>query len=115
MKKEIVILVTGFCFVLLFLFPIKGFGQIQIHNGPVQAAPGTYRLRTSDLKVSELFTDDILYTIEANRDSLVQKIIVIGTVTTVRILPYSMINAPGFIPLPEGIIPVEEDSIVEIK
>lgn len=70
----------------------------------VKAAPGTYQLICSNAKFMEVFTDDILYLIESSRDPELVKIITIGQVTKARILPYSVINDPGFTPLPDEII-----------
>src|SRR5687768_13345565 len=85
------------------------------------AAPGTYQFRGFDIKMPvDVFTDDILLVIEANRDSLVDKTLTVGPNTEVTIFSYSRINAPGFIPVTPNplfdkyspdLFPVEPDAI----
>lgn len=74
------------------------------------AAVGTYQLiQTVIPKVSdEVFTTDLLFTIESNRDDSEEKILVIGQYTKVRILSRAVINAPGFVPLTPEIVYTEE-------
>lgn len=107
MQKTFTTQVILIASVFFLFFSVEGFGQESPNTSPVSAAAGTYQFQSSNPKVQELFTTDILVRIEANRDQFVEKIIVVGTVTSVRILPYAVINAPGFIPLSDQIIYIE--------
>lgn len=64
------------------------------------AAMGTFQF-ISKTKVQERFTADVLLKIEANRKQNKVYLMELSDLTTVRILPHSTINAPGFKPLTE--------------
>lgn len=73
--------------------------------GTEKAAEGTFQIIKIGIKSpQELFTDDLLYLIEANRDASVNVEINIGNFTRVKILSYSIINDPSFVPLSGEII-----------
>ena len=70
------------------------------------AAPGTYQLLTTEPKMGEVFTTDLLVFIEAHRRPSETVQCQVGQVTWVRIFSYDEINDPDFQPVPEGIIAV---------
>lgn len=77
------------------------------------AEPGTYQfIKTVIPKVAEdVFTTDILFTIENNRDENNEKILVIGSHTEVRILSRKMINTVGFVPLTPEVVYIDANEV----
>ena len=71
------------------------------------AAMGTFQLYTTDPKVPEVFSSELLVFVEANRAQDHDVVKRVGTVTWVKILARITITDPAFVPLPEGILPVD--------
>lgn len=89
------------CCKLLFACTFLLFTQCVTSQTTAPAAPGTYQFRCPDIKKPlDVFTTELLYVIEAQRDSLLEKTIAVGPYMLVRIPPYCVINAPGFVPFP---------------
>jgi len=105
---------------LIFYFPLmcvcslSALGQTQdkitAHDTTAtvvkKAKAGTYQfIRIS--KTPEVFTteymDVLLAMIETNRHATEERILFISDYTKIKILPLSVINAPGFIPIEEYI------------
>lgn len=80
--------------------------------GTVQANSGTYQLMTTNTKANEVFTNHLLYFIEAKREIENSIVLKIGNYTYVRILPLNLINSANFSPLPEGIIEITLDETI---
>ena len=68
---------------------------------------GTYQLMTTNIKVQEVFTTDLLTTIEENRKEKETNIIKVGKYTWVKILSRETIQDPSFTPLKEEVIKIE--------
>lgn len=102
------------CVFTLFIIQSKLAAQSGVTNmQPVKsgtintpaALPGTYQIiKIGEKSPIELFTTDLLFTIESNRHSSQEIEIQIGEFTKVKILPLNVINAPGFIPLSEKVV-----------
>lgn len=103
MKKYII----AFCFLAL---ASVGFSQNS-------AAPGTYQLMTTEVKSGEVFSSEILATIESSRKLSKVVILKIGNYTWVKILSENTINDPNFIPLSDEVIEISPNdaSIMPIK
>ena len=69
--------------------------------------PGTFQLMTTNIKVQEVFTTDLLKTIEENRKENDTNIIKVGKYTWVKILSRETIQDPSFTPLKNEVIQVE--------
>ena len=110
MKK---IFITFLCSYLFLCANENCFSQVSQTNGDKlddtqqrilqkkYAAYGTYQFICKDKNSMELFTTDILIEIEKNRDEKEIKYIKAGKATTIKILPYAVINSKGFVPLEE--------------
>jgi hypothetical protein len=84
-------------FIVCFCTFVAASGKSQT---PIPAAPGTYQFRCTDIKKPlDVFTTDILFFIETHRDSLADKTFWVGANMKVKIFSYSVINAPGFVPV----------------
>ena len=68
---------------------------------------GTYQLMTTNIKVQEVFTTDLLTTIEENRKEKETNVIKVGKYTWVKILSRETIQNSNFIPLKNEVIQVE--------
>ena len=68
---------------------------------------GTYQLMTTNIKVQEVFTTDLLTTIKENRKEKEINIIKVGKYTWVKILSRETIQNSNFIPLKNEVIQVE--------
>ena len=68
---------------------------------------GTYQLMTTNIKVQEVFTTDLLTTIKENRKEKETNIIKVGKYTWVKILSRETIQNSNFIPLKNEVIQVE--------
>ena len=68
---------------------------------------GTYQLMTTNIKVQEVFTSDLLTTIKENRKEKETNIIKVGKYTWVKILSRETIQNSNFIPLKNEVIQVE--------
>jgi hypothetical protein len=79
-------------------------------NGP-PAQPGTFQLLTTEPKAGEVFSTDILPFIEAHRDAHEPRLVSVGRYSWVLILSQDVIGQPGFQPLPEEIITVDESTL----
>lgn len=79
-------------------------------NGP-PAQLGTFQLLTTEPKAREVFSTDILPFIEAHRDAHEPRLVNVGRYSWVLILSQDVIDQPGFQPLPEEIITVEEGTL----
>lgn len=105
--------------ILSFVFLLFCFGQSKAQvsesavthqqkikpAGTVKAAEGTFQIVKMGAKnPQELFTDDLLYLIEANRDASINVEIKIGNFSRVKILSFNVINDPSFVPLSGEII-----------
>jgi hypothetical protein len=64
-------------------------------------------LYTTEPKVQEVFTTDLLVYIESNRAQGHDVVRRVGSVTWVKILARVTITDPAFVPLPEGILPID--------
>jgi hypothetical protein len=76
---------------------------------PVKAARGTYQFIYSRIDTTSLFTDDLLVTIEQQRDQQIVKFIRLNDHLVVKILPYVVINSPGFTGIPEIVFKDEKE------
>ncbi len=65
------------------------------------AKEGTFQFITTNPKVKEVFTTELLKKIEKNRDENEIVYLKIGTYTTAKILPVTTISKPDFTPLKE--------------
>ncbi len=79
-------------------------------DGP-PAQLGTFQLLTTEPKALEVFSTEILPFIEAHRDAHEPRLVSIGRYAWVLILSQDVISQPGFEPLPEEIITVEEATL----
>ena len=68
---------------------------------------GTYQLMTTNIKVQEVFTTDLLTTIKENRKEKEINIIKVGKYTWVKILSRETIQDSNFTPLKNEVIQVE--------
>ena len=91
------------------LFTPGAFAQ-----GGVAALPGTYQLYSVEPKIPEVFTTDLRLFMEDHRAQDHDVVLRVGRVTWVKILARITINEPGFVPLPEDILPVEPGSMPDI-
>jgi hypothetical protein len=71
---------------------------------PVKAQPGTYQFLVSGDNNGQAYTNDVLVAIEKLRDDTKEVRFPLDEQTTVRILPRTVINKPGFVPVPEVVI-----------
>ena len=102
----VMLALCGFAFTKT-TFDKAAIGKFDQHDQPgdgIKALPGTYQfIRLS--KVEEIFTtdamDEILVMIEENRHETEVVFINISIYTKVKILPGNVVNAPGFVPVPE--------------
>jgi hypothetical protein len=98
-------------FRVLFLLACGAcFQQVQAQNGP-PAQVGTFQLLTTEPKAREVFSTDILPFIEAHRDAHEPRLVSVGRFSWVLILSQDVIGQPGFQPLPEEIITVDEATL----
>ncbi len=85
---------------------INGSSNTQVNlPGIVAASPGTFQIIRMGIKSPvELYTTDLLYLIESNRHGSKEVLMLIGQFTKVRILPFNVVIALGFIPLSDDVI-----------
>ena len=112
MKKQV--LVVAFLISSIFGFSQTISYDASVNYGTVEAASGTYQIMTTQPKVQELFTNHLLYFIEANRD--INKTVTqqIGEYTYVKILAKNYISNPNYSRLSDEIMAVDYNDIFPI-
>lgn len=84
-------------------------------SSQAEADPGTFQLMTTMVKAQEVFSTEVLFVIEANRDMDELVVIKVGEHTWARILSRATINDPSFMPLPDGVIEIDpNDSLISV-
>lgn len=100
---------TAYClFGLLMLFCFCASSHAQ---DPSIADLGTYQLLTTQPKLKEVFTSELLIRIESERHDTITRIVKVGLVTWARILSREAIEAPDFAALSDDILEVDPDII----
>ncbi len=95
---------------IVLLLLVMCFRTAHAQNGP-PALPGTFQLLTTEPKAREVFSTDILPFIEAHRDAHEPRLVSVGRYSWVLILSQDVIGQPGFQPLPEEIITVDQATL----
>lgn len=95
--------------VLIFFFSFSASAQTNAVEKKSEvkvqkAAKGTYQFIVDNIKSQVVFSDEILYEVEKNRDEKEIKYLQLGSQAKVKILPRSVINSADFIPIKEEII-----------
>ena len=76
--------------------------RININTGPMlPAETGTYQIHNSAEKGEVALSHHHLVYISESRHQTQEKILYLGYYTSIRVLPYSVINDPNFVPLTE--------------
>ena len=91
--------------IALLIFGVVSFSS----NSQSIAEEGTFQLLSTNIKVSEVFTTELLYIIEDNRDADEVVMLKIADYTWARIFPLSTINDPNFIAFSSEIIEIDPD------
>lgn len=91
---------------LLFFVPVIASAQDNANTTNTtqevgKAKTGTYQIVITETKNIPVFTDELLYTIEQNRDENETKYLDLGTGVRVTIPSRREISEPGFVPLEE--------------
>ena len=96
MKKQIYALLLNLCFLFL---SFTGSAQLNTPSQKTlteQDMAGTYEIIPKN-KIEEVFTTEIFQEIEKRRDDTKEVMYDVSPLTTIKILPRSVINSPSFV------------------